>query len=82
MATTGTIVFEVNIAVDIVQAKDGTYYVDATTAKSGGIVRQSTQGPFATEAKARESLQWQLAVQAAASVLLADACASGRSPKD
>jgi hypothetical protein len=81
MTTPGTIVFEVKIAVDIVQAKDGKYYVDATTAKSDGIVRESTQGPFATEAKARESLQWQLAVQAAAIVLLADACPSGR-PKE
>jgi hypothetical protein len=78
MTTPGTIVFEVKIAVDIVQAKDGKFYVDATTAKSGGIVRESTQGPFATEAKARESLQWQLAVQAAAIVLLAD----GRNPKE
>ena len=75
MGTAGTIVFEVKIAIDIVHGEDGHYYVDTITAKSGNIVRKSTLGPFDTEAKARESLQWQFAVQAAAVVLLADEAA-------
>jgi hypothetical protein len=62
MATAGTIVFEVKVAVEIVHAEDGRYYVDASSEKSGGIVREWTEGPFDTEAKARESLQWQFAM--------------------
>jgi hypothetical protein len=61
MATAGTIVFEIKIAVDIVLAEDGMYYVDASTTK-GDVVHSWTEGPFTTEAKARESLQWQFAV--------------------
>ena len=61
MATAGTIVFEVKIAVDIVLAEDGKYYVDASTAK-GDVVHDWTEGPFDTEAKARENLQWHFAV--------------------
>lgn len=74
MGTRGTIVFDIKIAVDIVQAKDGKYYVDAITTKSGSTVREASQGPFDTEAKAREILQWQFAVQAAAVVLHTDLC--------
>ena len=58
MATAGTIVFEIKIAADIVLAEDGKYYVDASTSK-GEEVRNWTEGPFDTEAKAR---QWQFAV--------------------
>jgi hypothetical protein len=61
MATAGTIVFEIKIAADIVLAEDGKYYVDASTSKVEEV-RNWTDGPFDTEAKARESLQWQLAV--------------------
>ena len=61
MATAGTIVFEIKIAVDIVLAEDGMYYVDASTTK-GDAVHSWTEGPFTNEAKARESLQWQFAV--------------------
>ena len=61
MATAGTIVFEVKMAVDIVLAEDGMYYVDASTVK-GDVVNSWTEGPFTTETRARESLQWQFAV--------------------
>jgi hypothetical protein len=61
MATAGTIVFEFKIAADIVLAEDGKYYVDASMAK-GGAVHDWTEGPFDSEAKARETLQWQFAV--------------------
>jgi hypothetical protein len=63
MATAGTIMFELKIAIDVVQAEDGKFYVDATTTKAG-VVQEWTEGPFDTEAKARESLQWQLAMPA------------------
>ena len=62
MATAGTILFELKIAVEIVLAEDGKYYVDATSTKPGEIVREWTEGPFETEKKARESLQWQFAM--------------------
>jgi hypothetical protein len=61
MATAGTIVFEIKIAVDIVLAEDGMYYVDSITVK-GDAVHSWTEGPFDTERKARENLQWQFAV--------------------
>ena len=53
MATAGTIVFEIKIAVDIVLAEDGIYYVDASTTR-GDAVHSWTEGPFDTERKARE----------------------------
>jgi len=62
MATAGTIVLEIKITADIVFAEDGKYYVDASTTNSGEIVSEWTEGPFDTEAKARESLKWQLAM--------------------
>jgi hypothetical protein len=61
MATVGTIVFEMKIAVDIVLAEDGMYYVDSSTVR-GDAVHSWTEGPFTTETRARESLQWQFAV--------------------
>ena len=61
MATAGTIMFEMKIAVDIVLAEDGMYYVDASTSKDDAV-HSWTEGPFTTENKARESLQWQFAV--------------------
>ena len=62
MATAGTIVLEIKIAIDIVLAEDGKYYVDAVTMKSGGTALEWTEGPFDTEVKARENLKWQVAV--------------------
>ena len=62
MATAGAIAFELKIAIEIVHAENGTYYVDATSEKSGDIVREWTEGPFDTEAKARDSLRWQFAM--------------------
>jgi hypothetical protein len=62
VATAGTIILEINIAADIVLAEDGRYYVDTRTTSAGEIVSAWTDGPFDTEAKARESLKWQLAV--------------------
>jgi len=62
MSTAGAIVFELKIAIEIVHAEDGKYYVDATSEKSGDIIRECTEGPFDTEAKARESLRWQFAM--------------------
>jgi hypothetical protein len=56
MASAGTIVFEIKIGVDIVLAEDGMYYV------MGNAVHSWTEGPFDTERKAREKLQWQFAV--------------------
>ena len=50
MATAGTIVFEIKIAVDVVLAEVGKYYVDAATS-TDDIVRQWTEGAFDTEAK-------------------------------
>ena len=43
MATAGTILFELKIAVEIVLAEDGKYYVDATSTKTGEIVREWTE---------------------------------------
>ena len=37
------------------------YYVDSSTVK-GNAVHSWTEGPFDTERKARENLQWQFAV--------------------
>ena len=59
MATAGSVVLEAKIAVDIVFAEDGKYYVDSTTTMDGAIVRAWTEGPFETEAKARECVEWQ-----------------------
>jgi hypothetical protein len=61
MATAGTIVCEIKIAVDIVLAEDGKYYIDASTTK-GDVMHSWTEGPFDTERKARENLQWQFVV--------------------
>ena len=63
MATAGTIMFELKIAVEVVQAEDGEFYVDATTTKSG-VVHEWTEGPFDKEAKARESLRWHIEMPA------------------
>ena len=62
MATAGRIIFEGKIAIDIIFAEDGKYYVDSTTTMDGEVVSAWTDGPFETEAKARECLQWQHAV--------------------
>jgi hypothetical protein len=62
MATAGTIILEIKITADIVFAEDGKYYVDASTTNAGEIVNEWTDGPFDTEANARESLKWQLAM--------------------
>ena len=62
MATAGTIVFELKIAVEVIQAEDGKFYVDAATTELGGVTHEWTEGPFDTEAKARDSLRWQFAV--------------------
>jgi hypothetical protein len=51
-------VFEIKIAVDVVLAEDG--LVDSCTMK-GDAVHRWTEGPFDTERKARENLQWQFA---------------------
>jgi len=59
MATAGTVVLEAKIAVDIVLAEDEKYYVDSTTTMDGVVVRAWTEGPFETEAKARECVEWQ-----------------------
>ena len=62
MTTAGTVVFEVKLAADIVLAENGKYYVDIHDVGRRGRAREWTEGPFDTEAKARESLQWQFAV--------------------
>jgi hypothetical protein len=62
MATAGRIVFEGKLAVDIILAEDGKYYVDATTTMDGEVVSAWTDGPFETVTEARECLQWQHAV--------------------
>ena len=59
MATAGTVVLEAKIAVDIVLAEDGKYYVDSATTMDGVIVRGWTEGPCETEAKARDRVKWQ-----------------------
>ena len=46
MATAGTIVFEGKIAVDIIFAEDGMYYVDLTPTMDGEVVSAWTDGPF------------------------------------
>jgi hypothetical protein len=61
MATAGAIVLEIKIAIDIVLAEDGKYYVDVITSGSGDTAQEWTEGPFNTEAKARETLKWQVA---------------------
>jgi hypothetical protein len=61
MATAGTIMFEFKIEVEVVQAEDGKFYVDAATTMSG-VVHEWTEGPFDTEAKARDCLRWQFAM--------------------
>jgi hypothetical protein len=45
MATAGRIVLEAKIAVDIVLADDGKYYVDSTSMMDGVIVHAWTEGP-------------------------------------
>jgi hypothetical protein len=59
MATAGSVVLEAKIAVDIVLAEDAKYYVDSTTTMDGVSVRAWTEGPFETESKARECVEWQ-----------------------
>jgi hypothetical protein len=58
MATAGTILFEIKIAVDIVLAEDGKFTSMLRTTKGDSW----TEGSFDTERKARENLQWQFAV--------------------
>jgi hypothetical protein len=62
MATAGTVVLEAKIAVDIILAEDGKYYVDSATTMDGVIVRGWTEGPFETEAKARDCVEWQYSI--------------------
>ena len=68
MATAGTVIFELKLAVDIILAEDGKYYVDTVTTTAGDVVHEWTEGPFETETRARESLQWQLAIPVATSL--------------
>jgi len=49
---------ELKIAVEVVHAEDGKFYVDAITTGSG-VVHEWTEGRFDTEA---ESLRWQFAM--------------------
>ena len=51
MATAGRVVFEGKIAIDIILAEDGKYYVDSTTTMDCEVVSAWTDGPFETEAK-------------------------------
>jgi hypothetical protein len=44
MATAGRIVFEGKVAVDIILAEDGKYYVDSTTTMDGEVVSAWTDG--------------------------------------
>jgi hypothetical protein len=62
MATAGTVIFELKLAVDIILAEDGIYYVDAVTTTEGDVVHEWTEGPFETEVKARERLKLQYAI--------------------
>jgi hypothetical protein len=62
MATAGTVIFELKLAVDIILAEDEKYYVDAVTTTEGDLLHEWTEGPFETEAKAREYLKWQYAI--------------------
>jgi hypothetical protein len=50
------------IAVELVEGEDGKFYVDAATTEAGSIIHEWTEGPFDTEAKARDSLRWQFAM--------------------
>lgn len=59
MATAGRIILEAKVAVDIVLADDGKYYVDSTWMVDGVIAHAWTEGPFETEATARECVEWQ-----------------------
>ena len=63
-ATAGTVILELKLSVDIILAEDGKYYVD-TISTTAGVTHAWTEGPFETEAKARESLQWQFAITVA-----------------
>ena len=54
--------FRGQVAIDIILAEDGKYYVDSTPTMDGEVVSAWTDGPFETEAKARECLQRQHAV--------------------
>ena len=47
MATAGRMVFEGKIAIDIILAEDGKYYVDLTTTMDGEVVGAWTDGPLA-----------------------------------
>ena len=63
MATAGTIVLEIKIAIDIVSPKTAsTTSMSITIEISGDTAPEWTEGPFDTEAKARETLKWQVAV--------------------
>ena len=66
MATAGTIIFELKLAIDIILAEDGKYYLDSVTTTEGHVVHEWTEGPFETESKARECLKWQYAIPVAA----------------
>ena len=52
-ATTGTTVFELKNAVEVVQAEDGKFYVDATTPVAGSVVHTWRMAPFDTETNAQ-----------------------------
>jgi len=65
MATAGTVIFELKLAVDIILAEDGKYYVDAVTTTEGDVVHEWTEGPFETEVEARECLKWQYTIPVA-----------------
>jgi hypothetical protein len=65
MATAGTVIFELKLAIDIILADDGEYYVDSVATTEGEVVHEWIEGPFETEAKARECLKWQHAIPVA-----------------
>jgi len=46
-------VFELKNAVEVVQAEDGKFYVDAATPVAGSVVHAWRKAPFVTETKAR-----------------------------
>jgi hypothetical protein len=58
-------IFELKLAVDIILAEDGKYYVDAVTTTEGDVVHEWTEGPFETEVEARECLKWQYTIPVA-----------------
>jgi len=62
MATAGEVIFELKLAVDIILAEDGKYYVDSVATIGGDVVHEWTEGPFEMEAKARDFVQWQFAI--------------------